>query len=359
MKNNSVLIMAGGTGGHVFPGLALATELLARGVGVQWLGTATGIEARLVPEAGIPLHLIPVRGIRGKSVRAIFTAPWNIMISLRETLRVIRQIKPAVVVGLGGFVSGPGGVAAKLLGIPLVLHEQNAVAGTTNTLLARIATKVLTGFPLPLPKAICIGNPVREAIESLPEPQQRLHKRSDSVRLLIVGGSRGALAINELVPAAVALLPRQSGIEIWHQAGEHKEIETINRYQQHDVVARVEPFIDDMSAALAWADFVVCRSGALTVAELAAAGLGALLIPFPYAIDDHQTANAQFLVQAEAAIIVQQRELTPEKLAAVFSSVLFDRAILLQMAIKARALAKPAAAKRFADYCEDIINGNN
>lgn len=356
-KNKSVLIMAGGTGGHVFPGLALAEEMQQRGYQINWLGTQAGIETRLVPAADIPLHFIPVKGVRGKGIKSLLVAPLNIVSSIVSAFRVIRELRPSVVVGLGGFVAGPGGIAARLLGIPLVIHEQNAVAGTTNKILASLAKRVLMAFPCNLKNGICIGNPVRRVIESLEHPDSRLQNRKNGINILIVGGSRGAQAINELIPAALGKLDTTTPINIWHQAGAEKDKVTREAYQQARVDARVEAFIDDMAEALAWADIAICRSGALTVSELAAVGLGALLIPFPYAIDDHQTENAKYLEKVGAAIIKQQRELTVASLTELFNNNLFDRDKLVAMARKARSVAKPNAAKTFADHCEEVVYG--
>ncbi|PCK09171.1 MAG: undecaprenyldiphospho-muramoylpentapeptide beta-N-acetylglucosaminyltransferase [Alteromonadaceae bacterium] len=360
----TVLIMAGGTGGHVFPGLDLASELRQRGYDIHWLGTEAGLESRLVPKANIPLHYIPVRGIRGKRLTNILAAPINILMSVWLALKIIKKINPQVVVGLGGFVAGPGGVAARLLGLPLVIHEQNAVIGTTNKLLAKIANRVLCAFPISISKAICIGNPVRAEIESLAAPKLRINQRSGALNILVVGGSRGAQAINELVPRACALAIKNKAaadgdavqVNIWHQAGDKKDAATVDEYQQAGVQARVDPFIENMSEALDWADFVICRSGALTVSELAAAGLGALFIPYPYAIDDHQTANAEYLVSAGAAIVKQQSDLDETTLAEAFESLIFDRNKVCKMACLARELARPKAAIHFADYCEEFVN---
>ncbi len=357
MNAKRVLIMAGGTGGHIFPGLALASELRERGHDVNWLGTENGMEADLVPKAGIAIHYISVKGIRGKGLTSLFSAPWNILSSVLAALAVIKKVKPHVVVGLGGFVAGPGGVAAKLKGLPLVIHEQNAVAGTTNRLLANIATRVLSAFPCNLRKAQCIGNPVRQEIENIVEPKQRMQAWGEKTNLLVLGGSRGALAINELVPQALALLERHGQVDVRHQAGAGKEEATAALYKKYGVKADVKAFVDDMAEAFSWADIVVCRAGALTVSELAAVGLGSILIPFPYAIDDHQTANAEYLVSGGAALLFQQRDLSVEKLSEVLSKVLFDRDTLLGMALKAKALARPQAAKVFADACEGVMCG--
>jgi len=357
MRDKNVLIMAGGTGGHVFPGLALASELKVRGAGVEWLGTSVGIEARLVPAADIPLHFIPVKGVRGKGIKQILLAPWNIFSSVVSAYKVIKKTKPDVVVGLGGFVAGPGGAAAKLLGVPLVIHEQNAVPGTTNKILSKIATYVLTAFPVGMNKSICIGNPVRSEIEAMEAPSSRLARDMGSINILVVGGSRGAQAMNELLPNAFLGLDDSISVNIWHQAGAGKDTLTKALYQQYGVNARVEAFIDDMVRAYSWADFVVCRSGALTVSELAAAGLGAVLIPFPYAIDDHQTANAKYLEGVGAAVIKQQDELTVESMRAVLAELIHNKEKIIEMAKAARTLAKPRAAQEFANYCEELACG--
>ncbi|MFL0801749.1 MAG: undecaprenyldiphospho-muramoylpentapeptide beta-N-acetylglucosaminyltransferase [Agarilytica sp.] len=346
--------MAGGTGGHIFPGLALAKEMVSRGYRVAWLGTESGMESTLVPKENIEIHYIPVKGVRGKGLRSLLMAPWNILSSITSAARIIREVKPSVVVGLGGFVAGPGGVAAKLKGRALVIHEQNAIAGSTNKLLAKVADKVLTAFPAVLNRGECIGNPIRKEIERIIEPALRIKGRESRIRLLVVGGSRGALAVNELLPDAMALIENSEQLDIWHQAGAGKNEATKARYEAAGVTARVDAFIDDMAEAFIWADVVVCRAGALTVSELAAVGLGSILIPFPYAIDDHQTANAKYLASQGAAYLRQQSELTSEKLAELLKSFIFDRTKLLDMACKARALAKPQAVKIFADYCEEV-----
>ncbi|MFL0804418.1 MAG: undecaprenyldiphospho-muramoylpentapeptide beta-N-acetylglucosaminyltransferase [Agarilytica sp.] len=356
MENKVVLIMAGGTGGHIFPGLALAKEMLSRGYRVVWLGTESGMESTLVPRENIEIRYIPVKGVRGKGVKSLLMAPWNIVSSILAAARIIRDVKPNVVVGLGGFVAGPGGVASKLKGKALVIHEQNAIAGSTNKLLSKIADRVLTAFPAVLKRGECIGNPVRQEIEDIVEPRVRIQERDSQVRLLVVGGSRGALAVNELVPAAMALIENPEQLDIWHQAGAGKDSATKALYDAEGIPARVDAFVDDMAEAFAWADVVVCRAGALTVSELAAVGLGAILIPFPYAIDDHQTANANYLASQGAAFLRQQSELTSEKLAELLKSFIFDRTKLVDMACKARALAKPCAVKVFADYCEEVAH---
>lgn len=351
--------MAGGTGGHVFPGLALARELQQRGFTVEWLGTTAGIESRLVPEADIALHVIPVKGVRGKKLMQKLTAPLNILSSVNEAMKILKKLQPNVVVGLGGFVAGPGGLAAKLLGLPLVIHEQNAVAGTTNKILAKFANRVLTAFPISLKNSICIGNPVREEIESLESLPVRQQQRNDSkIHILVLGGSRGAQAINQLMPAAFAQLGESErlNLSIWHQTGEMKLDETLADYEKYKVAGKVNAFIDDMAEAYAWADLVVCRAGALTVSEIAAVGVGALFIPFPYAIDDHQTANAKFLQEIGAAEIKQQSELNAGNLAELLKGYIQDSQRLIAMAEAARQFAKPKAAKVFANHCEELAN---
>lgn len=357
--NHSVLIMAGGTGGHVFPALAVAQEFIKRGAAVHWLGTAKGIETRLVPEAKIPLHLLSVEGVRGKGVLGLLKAPFLISRALMQACRLMKKIKPALVVGFGGFASGPGGVAAKLLKIPLVIHEQNAVAGTTNRLLAPRANKVLVAFSGAFSKTrfnseIVVGNPVRESIQQLETVELRFAKRANEKKhLLILGGSLGAKAINELVPQALSKLSERPFV--WHQTGQQHEQATRDLYQQLGVDGKVEAFIQDMAAAYAWADLVICRAGALTVSELMVAGVSAILIPLPHAIDDHQSANAQHMVKANAGIALKQSEITADVLAQQMEIFLNDKNHLLQMAKNAQQQAIPDSAVRVVNYCEELI----
>ncbi len=351
-----VMIMAGGTGGHVFPALAVARELQRRDCEIAWLGTRQGIEARVVSEAGIALHYLEISGLRGKGWRALATAPWKLIGALRHALNIFRQQRPQLVLGMGGYVSGPGGVAARILGIPLVVHEQNARAGTTNKWLAKIANRVLTAFPKVLPNAICVGNPVRADIASVSEPRVRLQGRTGPLHLLVLGGSLGAKALNELVPEAAALL-RETPLYIRHQTGANHLAVTQDLYQKFQVAAEVTAFIEDMAEALAWADLVVCRAGALTVAELSAAGVAAILVPFPFAIDDHQTANGDWLVSRGAAVLRQQQNLTAFELKELLMSFIEQPQRLMSMAEAARAAAKPDATRRCADLCLELIYG--
>ncbi|MDO3382805.1 undecaprenyldiphospho-muramoylpentapeptide beta-N-acetylglucosaminyltransferase [Gilvimarinus algae] len=353
-----VLIMAGGTGGHVFPALEVAKVMRERGVEVHWLGTQRGIEHRLVPAQSITIDYIRVEGVRGRGAAGILKAPFLIALAVLQAINVLRRVKPEVVIGFGGFASGPGGLAAKMMGLPLVIHEQNAVAGTTNKLLSRLANRILTGFDDVFNNGRWVGNPVRQAIRQLPEPAQRFAARADEpLHLLVLGGSLGALAINELVPQALGQLNASERPKVRHQCGEkHAEVTTAN-YLASQVEASVEPFIDNMSEAYGWADIVICRAGALTIAELACAGVGAILIPLPTAIDDHQTHNAAVLASAGAAISVPQGDLSAERLAKVLRERLASRSALLQMAEIARQACRGDAAAKVADEIGELIHG--
>lgn len=351
-NQKKALLMAGGTGGHVFPALAVARELQAQGFQVAWLGTAKGIEARLVPEAGIALHFLSVQGVRGRGIVGLFKAPFLIIAAIVQAMAVIRRFRPDVVVGFGGFASGPGGLAAKLMGKPLVIHEQNAIAGTTNRYLAPLAQRVLTAFPTQLKGAREVGNPVRRELAALAAPAERFQGRdAQPLRLLVLGGSLGALAINQLVPEALARLTPEARPQVRHQSGTAHQSATRERYQALGVEAQVDAFIDDMGQAYAWADWVICRAGALTVSELMTVGLAALFVPLPHAIDDHQTHNAAVLVNAGAALAVSQNDLDAEKLAALIQQDFAQRRALRTMAERARKLARPEAARVVAEHC--------
>jgi UDP-N-acetylglucosamine--N-acetylmuramyl-(pentapeptide) pyrophosphoryl-undecaprenol N-acetylglucosamine transferase len=352
-----VLMMAGGTGGHVFPGLAVACYLREQGVDVAWLGTSQGLESRLVPEAGIPLHLITISGLRGKGVKALLLAPINIFKAVWQARRVIQAFNPDVVIGMGGFVSGPGGLASWLMRRPLIIHEQNATAGLTNKMLATFAKKILQGFPSAFkPKAnvILVGNPVRPEIENLPGPSERLQASRKPYRLLVLGGSLGAAALNAIVPKAVSALSASERPLIMHQTGDKHFEATKKDYESMGIQANLIPFIKDMAGAYAWADVVICRAGALTVAELCAAGLGALFVPFPYAVDDHQTANANFMVKQEAALCIQQSDLTAKRLTDIvkqFNDMPERRAAMAQSAYQLR---KVHVAEKFFEICQEV-----
>lgn len=356
-----VLIMAGGTGGHVFPALAAARVLRERGFEPVWLGTQRGLEAKLVPPHQIPIEWVSVSGVRGKGFAAWFAAPFNLAQAVRQALAVMRRRNPVVVLGAGGFVSGPGGLAAWIARRPLVIHEQNAIAGMTNRVLARFARRVLEAFPKSFPdgvRADTVGNPVRREIVKIAPPEQRFAARDGALQVLIVGGSQGAARLNAVVPAALALIDAGLRPRIVHQAGE-RHVETAREaYRKHGVEGEVSAFIDDMAAAYATADLVICRSGALTVSEIAAAGLPAIFVPFPAAVDDHQTRNARFLVDGGAALLIAERDLTPERLAQELRTVLSGgRARLQQMAVAARARAITDADVRLADACVAAAGG--
>lgn len=348
------LVMAGGTGGHVFPALAVARALTERGAEVEWLGTERGIEAQLIPEAGIPLHFITVEGVRGRGKLALLKAPLQVSRAVWQAREIVKKVMPDAVLGFGGFATGPGGVAARLCRVPLIIHEQNAVAGTTNRLLARIASRVLEAFPSGLPGGRHVGNPVRAEIVQLPEPAARIG-REKPLRLLVLGGSLGAVAINELVPEAVSLLDEKLRPRIVHQAGKRHLDVAGEAYRQADVQAEVVPFIADMASAYAGADLIICRSGALTVSEIAAAGVGAIMVPFPFAIDDHQTKNGEWLQKAGAAVVIQQNALSAEKLAQLLEELLARPEKLLAMAEAARRVAKIDATEQVLVACREEI----
>jgi UDP-N-acetylglucosamine--N-acetylmuramyl-(pentapeptide) pyrophosphoryl-undecaprenol N-acetylglucosamine transferase len=347
-----ILIMAGGTGGHVFPALALARLLRAASHEVIWLGTQRGLEARLVPPEKIDIEWLSMSGLRGKGFATLLAAPFKLVHSIWQALSVMRRRRPRLVVGFGGFVTGPGGVAAWLTRRPLLIHEQNAIAGYSNRCLAHLARQVLSAFPRAFPPGIdarVVGNPVRAEIALQPPPATRFARREGALRLLVVGGSLGAARLNAVVPFAIA----QSGLALTvrHQAGE-RGIDTARAaYAQAGVKADVAPFIDDMARAYAEADLVICRAGALTISELAAVGVAAVLVPFPAAVDDHQTVNAQFLVREGAAVLIADRDLTADRLAAELKVLCEGRGKLLAMAERARLVAKPRAAEDLAAAC--------
>ena len=347
-----ILIMAGGTGGHVFPALAVADELRARGIPVIWLGTQAGIEARLVPQAGYTIEWLSITGWRGKGMINTLLAPARLIVACYQALLVLLKRKPCAVLGMGGFASGPGGLMAWLLRKPLLIHEQNAVAGLTNSLLSIVASEVMEAFPGALgKKARYVGNPVRKDIIDLPSPELRLANHDAALRVLVIGGSLGAVRLNELVPEAVSKIESAARPEVWHQTGLKNHNAAQARYKKFGVDARVDAFIDDMAAAYAWADVVICRAGAMTVFELAAAGVASILVPYPYAVDDHQTVNAEYLEKVDAAIVRQQKDMDAEWLKSTITELTQQRDRLLRMAKSARSQAKPDAANEVAERC--------
>jgi UDP-N-acetylglucosamine--N-acetylmuramyl-(pentapeptide) pyrophosphoryl-undecaprenol N-acetylglucosamine transferase len=348
----TILIMAGGTGGHIMPGLAVAAEMRARGWHVVWMGHPDGMEARLVPKHGIEMSRVRFGALRGKGLLRKLMLPFNLLSGFSQAKRELKRIRPDVVLGLGGFVTFPGGMMAKRLGIPLVLHEQNSVPGLANKTLAKVATRVLSGFPDVLPGAEWVGNPVRAEIAALVPPAERFESRQPPLHLLIVGGSLGATALNDAIPAGLALLPENERPVVVHQSGE-KHLQSLQaNYSNAGVAANCVAFIENMAGAYEWADIVICRAGALTIAELSAAGVGSILVPYPHAVDDHQTENARFLSNSGAAILLPQGELTAEKLSLIHN---LSRAQLLQMAERARDLARPDAACAVADICAGLV----
>lgn len=367
-KNNrgsqGVLIMAGGTGGHIFPGLAVAEVLRQRDIPVRWLGAQGGMETRRVPDAGIDLDLVAMTGLRGKGLLRWIRMPLILSKAVWQARRLLKANRPLCVVSFGGYVAAPGGIAAWTRGIPVLVHEQNRIPGLTNRLLALISKKILQGFPgtfSPAKHAEDSGNPVRHDVAAIAEPKIRLAERCGPIRILVTGGSQGAQVLNLMVPAALSLLRWRGNdgenveFEVQHQAGTNRLDEARDAYATAGVDARVRPFIDDMAKAYDWADLVICRSGALTVSELAAAGVGSVLVPYPYAVDDHQTRNAEYLSSVGAAIILQQASLNAEKLAAVLTPLISDRNRLLSMAVLARGRALPDAADKVVDACGEWI----
>ena len=342
-----VTILAGGTGGHIFPGLAVAHALRARGAQVGWLGADGGMETRLVPQHGVAIDTIAVKGLRGKGIATMLSAPLRVLRAVRDAARVLRLRKPDAVVSFGGYAAGPGGIAARIAGIPLLVHEQNRAAGMTNKVLAKFARQVLVGFPQTFAGETLVGNPVRAQIAEVAPPAQRDFHHGGALRLLVLGGSQGARALNNAVPQAVAALGLP--VDVLHQAGEKLLDDARKAYADAGVAARVEPFIADMAEAYAWADLVVCRAGALTLAELCAVGVGSVLVPFPQAVDDHQTRNAEYLVERGAAVLLPQTEQLAARLQQALADLSADPGKRLAMAQAARGLARPDAAQRVAE----------
>ena len=347
----SILVMAGGTGGHIFPGLAVAEHLRSKGWDVAWLGNAGGMEYRLVPARGFQFEHIQFGGLRGKGLLTKVMLPFNLIRAMAQSWQIIRRLKPSVVLGMGGYITFPGGLVSYLLGHPLILHEANSVAGSANRFLAKVAARILTGFPKTMPNAEWVGNPIRESFETLASCGDRYAARQGPLRLLVVGGSLGAAVLNSTIPEALANIPIEQRPVIIHQAGEKHAEQLAELYRHLKVNAEVKPFIEDMASAYANADLVICRAGAMTVSEISSAGVAACFIPFPYAIDDHQTANARFLSDAEAAILLPQDQLSPQSLSALLQTV--SRIELSAMAQKAQGLAKHDATQRVASICAE------
>ncbi len=352
MSQKTALIMAGGTGGHIFPGLAVAEELRARGWRVHWLGAPGSMESRIVPQHGFPLELIDFSGVRGKGLATLALLPLRLLRAFWQALQVVRRVKPDVVVGLGGYITFPGGMMGVLCGKPLVLHEQNSVAGMANKVLAGVADRVFTAFPDVLKKAQWVGNPLRAAFTRQAAPSERFVGRTGPLRLLVVGGSLGAQALNDIVPRALALIPAENRPVVTHQSGA-TQIDTLRaNYQAAGVQAELTPFIDDTASAFAAADIIVCRAGASTVTEIAAVGAAAIFVPFPFAVDDHQTTNARFLVSAGGGWLVQQSDLTPEGLAKMLLNS--ERTALVDIAEKAKNMQKINATREVVAACEEL-----
>ena len=351
-RQRTALIMAGGTGGHIFPGLAVAQALRERGWNVRWLGAPGSMESRIVPAQGFPLETIEFSGVRGKGIMTLAFLPMRLLRAFWQALAVVRRVKPDVVVGLGGYISFPGGMMAVLAGKPLVLHEQNSVAGMANKVLASVSNRIFTAFPNVFPKGRWVGNPLRQAFTEQPAPEQRFAGRSGPLRLLVVGGSLGAKALNEIVPQALALIPADVRPVVLHQSGAAQIDALRANYAAAGVAAELTPFIDDTARAFAEADVIVCRAGASTVTEIAAVGAAAIYVPFPSAVDDHQTTNARFLVDAGGGWLMQQSALTAQSLAEMLQNM--QRATLLERAGKAKKMQKTDATAEVVAACEEL-----
>ncbi|RDX36459.1 undecaprenyldiphospho-muramoylpentapeptide beta-N-acetylglucosaminyltransferase [Kangiella sp. HD9-110m-PIT-SAG07] len=361
--NKTILLMAGGTGGHIFPALAVAKELEQQGWTLHWLGSKGGMEEELVPKHGIKMTLLPVKGVRNKGLSSLIKAPFQLLKSVLLARKAIKKIKPDVALGMGGFASGPGGLAARLSGVPLVLHEQNAIAGMTNQQLNRFSKITLQAYPgafVDTKKVATVGNPVRTDLMSIPSAKERIIVEEGSINLLVIGGSRGALVLNQKIPAMLNIINGGLKVNVRHQCGRGNLGDVVARYKElsnnlveHDV----SEFIDDMAAAYEWADLVICRAGALTVAEVAMAGCAAIFVPYPHAVDDHQTHNARYLANQGGALIIQQHDLDEQSLARQITALANDKSRIIEMAIIAKSLAKPQATQQVAEYCKRAAVG--
>ena len=354
-----ILIAAGGTGGHVYPALAVADYLREQDIKITWVGTAKGLEHRVIPAAGIPLEIISISGLRGKGLLNLFFVPLKLVLAIAQVIKIFIKVKPDAVLGMGGFVSGPCGLAAFLLRKPLYLHEQNAIPGLTNKVLRYLATTTMQAFPNSFKKkdVVTMGNPIRKEISELASPEERMGKRDDNIHLLIIGGSLGAQALNENVPQALSDLPSELQASVWHQTGKNKLDVTVEKYKNLNVEAKITEFIEDMAEAYAWADLVICRAGALTISELANAGVAAILVPYPHAVDDHQTANATYLTNVDAAILIPQELLIPKLKESITELLQLGRTKLVEMAKSAHELSKPNATQEVAEICLGVSHG--
>lgn len=361
--NKTILLMAGGTGGHIFPALAVGKELQQQGWKLHWLGSEGGMEEELVPKHGIKMTLLPVKGVRNKGLASLIKAPFQLLKSVLLARKAIKTIKPDVALGMGGFASGPGGLAAKLCGVPLVLHEQNAIAGMTNQQLNRFSKITLQAYPgafVETKKVATVGNPVRTDLMNIAPAKERINTAEGSINLLVIGGSRGALVLNQKIPAMLDIINGGLNVNVRHQCGRGNLGDVAARYKElnnglvkHDVTE----FIDDMAAAYEWADLVICRAGALTVAEIAMAGCAAIFVPYPHAVDDHQTHNARYLANQGGALIIQQHDLDEQSLAQQITALANDKQRIVEMAIIAKSLAKPQSTLQVAEYCKRAAVG--
>ena len=352
-KNKTAIIVAGGTGGHIFPGLAVAKELHNNGWDIVWLGTSKGMESTIIPQNNLKFESIQFSGLRGKGLATRLALPIRLLKAFLQSAKIINKIKPDVILGFGGYVTFPAGIMGRLFGIPLLLHEQNSVAGLSNSTLAVLATKVYTAFPNVMNHAKWIGNPLRLEFTQQAEPENRYNNRQGPLKILVIGGSLGAKFLNKIIPQTINLLPKDNRPHVTHQSGNDQFEELQENYNKLHINADLKPFIENTAIAFADADLVICRSGASTVTELAAVGVAAIFIPLPSAVDDHQTKNAMYLIQNDAGWLQHQENLTPQKLADLISTL--DRSTLLLTAIKAKKMHKQGALKVLVDACEDLI----
>lgn len=355
-----VLIAAGGTGGHVYPALAVADYLREQDVKVTWVGTKRGLEHRVIPAANIPLEIISISGLRGKGLLNFIFVPLKLILAIAQVIKVFIKVKPDAVLGMGGFVSGPCGIAAFILRKPLYLHEQNAVPGLTNKVLSYFASTVMQAFPNSFKgrkNILTIGNPIRKDITEITKPEERMGKRNDSLRVLVIGGSLGAQALNENVPQALFEIKKELQPNVWHQAGRNKLDATIENYKKANIEAKVTEFIENMAEAYEWADLVICRAGALTISEIANVGVASILVPYPYAVDDHQTENAKYLTNVGAAILISQNDLVPKLKESITELLQAGRTKLIEMAKAARKLSNPDATQTVAEICLGVSHG--